>query len=90
MLNVTPGAQSAKSTEDNTSDCDLSVQKPEDTKKKRSEKRRRETGDSMGESPKNTVNLVRNEKKKVTRKPYGFMQSSFWVIMVVHVMVSGD
>ena len=25
-----------------------------------------------------------------TRKPYGFMQSSFWVIMVVHVMVSGD
>ena len=27
---------------------------------------------------------------KSTRKPYGFMQSSFWVIMVVHVMVSGD
>ena len=27
---------------------------------------------------------------KPTRKPYGFMQSSFWVIMVVHVMVSGD
>ena len=27
---------------------------------------------------------------KKTRKPYGFMQSSFWVIMVVHVMVSVD
>ena len=25
-----------------------------------------------------------------TRKPYGFMQSSFWVIMMVHVMVCGD
>ena len=24
------------------------------------------------------------------RKPYGFMQSSFWVIMMVHVMVCGD
>ena len=30
-------------------------------------------------------------KKNVkTRKPYGFMQSSFWVIMMVHVMVCGD
>ena len=28
--------------------------------------------------------------KNVTRKPYGFMQSSFWVIMMVHVMVCGD
>ena len=28
--------------------------------------------------------------KIVTRKPYGFMQSSFWVIMVVYVMVCGD
>ena len=27
---------------------------------------------------------------KLTRKPYGFMQSSFWVIMMVHVMVCGD
>ena len=26
----------------------------------------------------------------LTRKPYGFMQSSFWVIMMVHVMVCGD
>ena len=26
----------------------------------------------------------------ITRKPYGFMQSSFWVIMMVHVMVFGD
>ena len=26
----------------------------------------------------------------LTRKPYGFMQSSFWVIMIVHVMVCGD
>ena len=26
----------------------------------------------------------------ITRKPYGFMQSSFWVIMMVHVMVCGD
>ena len=25
-----------------------------------------------------------------SRKPYGFMQSSFWVIMMVHVMVCGD
>ena len=25
-----------------------------------------------------------------TRKPYGFIQSSFWVIMMVHVMVCGD
>ena len=28
--------------------------------------------------------------KLLTRKPYGFMQSSFWVIMMVHVMVCGD
>ena len=28
--------------------------------------------------------------EKPTRKPYGFMQSSFWVIMMVHVMVCGD
>ena len=28
--------------------------------------------------------------KNITRKPYGFMQSSFWVIMMVHVMVCGD
>ena len=28
--------------------------------------------------------------QKKTRKPYGFMQSSFWVIMMVHVMVCGD
>ena len=27
---------------------------------------------------------------RITRKPYGFMQSSFWVIMMVHVMVCGD
>ena len=27
---------------------------------------------------------------QLTRKPYGFMQSSFWVIMMVHVMVCGD
>ena len=27
---------------------------------------------------------------QTTRKPYGFMQSSFWVIMMVHVMVCGD
>ena len=25
-----------------------------------------------------------------TRKPYGFMQSSSWVIMMVHIMVCGD
>ena len=31
---------------------------------------------------------VKTEDK--TRKPYGFMQSSFWVIMMVHVMVCGD
>ena len=30
------------------------------------------------------------QSKKTTRKPYGFMQSSFWVIMMVHVMVCGD
>ena len=29
-------------------------------------------------------------EKIPTRKPYGFMQSSFWVIMMVHVMVCGD
>ena len=29
-------------------------------------------------------------KKNLPRKPYGFMQSSFWVIMMVHVMVCGD
>ena len=29
-------------------------------------------------------------RKGITRKPYGFMQSSFWVIMMVHVMVCGD
>ena len=27
---------------------------------------------------------------KLTRKPYGIMQGSFWVIMMVHVMVCGD
>ena len=31
-----------------------------------------------------------NIENLVTRKPYGFMQSSFWVIMMVHVMVCGD
>ena len=30
------------------------------------------------------------EREILTRKPYGFMQSSFWVIMMVHVMVCGD
>ena len=30
------------------------------------------------------------QAQRVTRKPYGFMQSSFWVIMMVHVMVCGD
>ena len=28
--------------------------------------------------------------ESLTRKPYGFMQSFFWVIMMVHVMVCGD
>ena len=28
--------------------------------------------------------------EQLKRKPYGFMQSSFWVIMMVHVMVCGD
>ena len=31
-----------------------------------------------------------DKDKETTRKPYGFMQSSFWVIMMVHVMVCGD
>ena len=35
-----------------------------------------------------TTNTMLNEIK--IRKPYGFMQSSFWVIMMVHVMVCGD
>ena len=34
--------------------------------------------------------MVKNKAIFVTRKPYGFMQSSFWVIMMVHVMVCGD
>ena len=34
--------------------------------------------------------IMHDGEMLITRKPYGFMQSSFWVIMVVHVMVSGD
>ena len=34
--------------------------------------------------------LAEAQLKMTTRKPYGFMQSSFWVIMMVHVMVCGD
>ena len=41
-----------------------------------------------------TCKLVMNDQSTqsniATRKPYGFMQSSFWVIMIVHVMVCGD
>ena len=33
---------------------------------------------------------IRTYNVNQTRKPYGFMQSSFWVIMMVHVMVCGD
>ena len=33
---------------------------------------------------------IRRTFNEITRKPYGFMQSSFWVIMMVHVMVCGD
>ena len=41
------------------------------------------------------LKALRQQRKKleesiITRKPYGFMQSSFWVIMMVHVMVCGD
>ena len=46
----------------------------------------------------NTINRDTQEERLrlareveiITRKPYGFMQSSFWVIMMVHVMVCGD
>ena len=38
----------------------------------------------------NHKRIFRTLRKQPTRKPYGFMQSSFWVIMMVHVMVCGD
>ena len=57
-------------------------------------------GDTTDERRKLEQQLAKEEEKeidslspelgKVTRKPYGFMQSSFWVIMMVHVMVCGD
>ena len=65
MLNVNPSAKSVNVTETNNSAYEQSANKTKDIKKKRAKKRRRETGDSNGDSPQNTANIVRNEKKKV-------------------------
>ena len=42
------------------------------------------------EGKKTRKKTIIKQLKTKTRKPYGFMQNSFWVIMMVHVMVCGD
>ena len=59
MLNLTPSAKSAQSAETNNTDNELKPQR-----KKRNKKRRRETGDSTGNSPQNNTNPNRSERKK--------------------------
>ena len=45
---------------------------------------------SPAEVPAHRKVLLEDKDISPTRKPYGFMQSSFWVIMMVHVIVCGD
>ena len=64
MLNITPSVKSVSVPKANNSDSEQSALKPKDMRNKRTKKRRRETGDSAGDSLQNSLSVARKDKKK--------------------------
>ena len=64
MLNITSSAKSVSATSLTNSDRERSASNSLETNYQTSKKRRRETGDSAGSSPQDSVRTLKKEKKK--------------------------
>ena len=64
ILNITSSAKSVSATSATINDSERSASKSFETKNQTSKKRRRETGDSAGGSPQDSVCNIKKEKKK--------------------------